>query len=287
VLTGLHLLLTYRCTHTCDHCFLNCSPRRDGTFTPEMIDIVLAEAAKMETVNSIYFEGGEPFLYYPLLLAGVGAASDSGFDVGIVTNAYWAESDSLAELFLAPLAGAGLTNLSVSDDAFHFDQNSETTPPRRALAAAERLEIDAGAIRIPHPRDDSGVRFRGRAAEMLTDGLPTSPAATFVECPDEDLENPGRVHLDGMGHVHLCQGLVMGNFLERPLSSIVAEWDPRPHPIAGPLLAGGPAKLAEAVAPELAKSEFVSACHLCYRVRQAARKLHPDELAPPGVYDPD
>ena len=286
MLTGLHLLLTYRCTHACDHCFLSCGPGRSGTFTPEQIDGVLAEAERIGTVDTIYFEGGEPFLYYPLLLAGVGAAKEAGFTVGIVTNAFWAESDSIADLYLAPLAGAGLDDLTLSDDAFHWGEGEEVTPPRRAAAAAERLGLPTGTICIPPPEEDpAGVRYRGRAAEKLTDGLPTHPAATFVECPDEDLLDPGRVHLDAYGGVHLCQGLLMGNFLERPLSEIVATWDPRSHPIAGPLFEGGPAKLAEAIAPELSKSEFVSACHLCYRARQAARGRFPGELGPAGVYE--
>ena len=33
MLTGVHILLTYKCTSECDHCFLHCSPAREGTFT--------------------------------------------------------------------------------------------------------------------------------------------------------------------------------------------------------------------------------------------------------------
>ena len=51
--TGLHLLLTYRCTHTCDHCFLSCSPFRAGTFTPELLGEVLTEAGKIGTIREI------------------------------------------------------------------------------------------------------------------------------------------------------------------------------------------------------------------------------------------
>jgi MoaA/NifB/PqqE/SkfB family radical SAM enzyme len=32
-LTGLHVLLTYRCTFECDHCFVWGSPNQAGTFT--------------------------------------------------------------------------------------------------------------------------------------------------------------------------------------------------------------------------------------------------------------
>ena len=93
MLTGLHLLLTYQCNSECDHCFLYCSPRSQGTFTLNQIRTLLDEARKIDTLNSIYFEGGEAFLYYPVLLEGIRIAQEAGFDVGIVTNAYFATDD--------------------------------------------------------------------------------------------------------------------------------------------------------------------------------------------------
>jgi MoaA/NifB/PqqE/SkfB family radical SAM enzyme len=33
MLTALHVLLTYRCTMACEHCFLYCGPAARGTFT--------------------------------------------------------------------------------------------------------------------------------------------------------------------------------------------------------------------------------------------------------------
>jgi len=276
---SLHLLLTYHCTHECDHCFVRSGPGARGTFTPELLDGVIAEAKKLGTVGSIWFEGGEPFLYYPLLLEGVRRAADAGLDTGIVTNCYWAESESTAELFLRPLFDAGLTDFFVSDDAFH---HGEENPSTRAVAAAERLGRKARAICIPPPEEADGVTYRGRAAEKLTEGRPMRPAAEFAECPDEDLESPGRVHLDAYGNVHICQGISMGNFRERPLSEILANWDPRSHPICGPLLEGGPARLAEV--HDLEEHAAVSACHLCTKVREALLDAYPDSLAPRQLY---
>ena len=67
MLTGIHFILTYTCNFECDHCFLYCSPRSGGTFTIGQVTEVLDEAQKIGTVDWIYFEGGEPFLYFPLL----------------------------------------------------------------------------------------------------------------------------------------------------------------------------------------------------------------------------
>ena len=42
-LTGLHLLLTYRCTYECDHCFAWGSPRQEGTMTLGIVRNILQQ----------------------------------------------------------------------------------------------------------------------------------------------------------------------------------------------------------------------------------------------------
>ena len=69
-LSGLHILLTYQCTYECDHCFVWGSPWQSGTLTLEQVRDILRQAREAN-VEWIYFEGGEPFLYYPLLRRGV------------------------------------------------------------------------------------------------------------------------------------------------------------------------------------------------------------------------
>ena len=176
--------------------------------------------------------------------------------------------------------------LAISDDRFHHGEHGES-PALRARRAAERLGISAGAIAIPHPDEGDGVRFRGRAADTLVGtlagGLPRRPAGEFTECPDEDLRDPDRVHVDAHLNVHLCQGLLMGNLREVPLARLLAEWQPDAHPVVGPLLRGGPAELARAHGFDTGPG-FVSACHLCYRVRDALRDRYPSSLGPASVY---
>ncbi len=52
------------------------------------------------TVETVYFAGGEPSLYYPLLLEGLRLAASLGLRAGVVTNAYWATSVEDAEIWL-------------------------------------------------------------------------------------------------------------------------------------------------------------------------------------------
>ncbi len=89
-LSGLHLLLTCQCNYSCDHCFVWGDPFQSGTMTLQQIGRILDEGENHGSVKSIYFEGGEPFLYYPVMVRGIRMAAKRGFSVGVVTNGYWA-----------------------------------------------------------------------------------------------------------------------------------------------------------------------------------------------------
>ncbi|UCH71080.1 MAG: radical SAM protein, partial [Candidatus Bathyarchaeota archaeon] len=65
-LKGVHLLLTYRCDAECDHCFVWGSPFQDGTMTIQNLKEIFRQGKSLKTVKSIFFEGGEPLLYYPI-----------------------------------------------------------------------------------------------------------------------------------------------------------------------------------------------------------------------------
>jgi hypothetical protein len=295
MLTGLHFLLTYMCNSECDHCFLYCSPRSQGTFTLSQISELLDEAKKISTVESIYFEGGEAFLYYPVMLEGIKIARNAGFQVGVVTNAYFATDIEDAKLWLKPLHELGISDLSLSNDPYHYEDENDN-PSVRAHKAAKELDIPVGEIRIEEPsvatdeKQKKGepiiggsTMFRGRAVEKLTGGLPRRRWEEFTECIHEELESPKRVHLDPYGNVHICQGLSMGNAWETPLSELVNNYDAASHPICGPLVKGGPALLAREYEVEH-EDEYVDACHFCYSVRKALIERFPQYLAPPQVY---
>ena len=294
-ISGLHFLITYRCTFECDHCFVWGSPAQTGTFTLADIERSLDQARALGTIRSVYFEGGEPFLFYPILLAGVRAAFERRFEVGIVTNGYWATSIEDAVEWLRPMAGL-LTDLSVSSDLLHYDQvvSSEC---RNIRAASKRLGIPAATITCERPQaapaaplqgrgqpvEGGGVMFRGRAVASFADKAPKQPWDSFRECPHEDLAEPQRVHLDPLGNLHLCQGLVMGNLFERPLREIVESFAPQEDPVVGPLLAGGPAGLVRFY--DLPHAEaYADACHLCYTTRQLLRPRFAKTLGPGQMY---
>jgi hypothetical protein len=300
MLTGVHLLLTYRCTFECGHCFVYSSPRAEGTMRLGQVRDILDQARDAGTVTSIYFEGGEPFLFYPTLVEGVRLARERGFEVGIVSNSYWALSEEDALAGLRPLAELGLASLSLSDDEFHHEGEGPS-PARAAVAAARELGIPASTICIEKPFVEAapgegqapgqpviggGAMFKGRAVETLTEGLPRRPWSQLDACPHEDLQSPSRVHVDAYGYVHLCQGIVMGNLFETPLAELVAGYDATAHPVCGPLVEGGPARLGESHGVEH-ESAYVDECHACFDVRKRLLDRFPEALAPRQVYGVD
>ena len=297
MLTGIHFILTYMCNAECDHCFVYSSPHAKGTFTLSQIRRALDEATNIGTVRWIYFEGGEPFLFYPLMLEGIKIARSIGFKVGVVTNAYYATSEEDVELWLKPLRKLEVSDLSISDDIFHYEEERDN-PAKRAFTAATRLGMPVSSICIGEPSVrtatdkecsrgepaiSSSVMFRGRAAEKLTDRIPGRWWEEFTECPYEDLREPKRVHIDSSGNVHICQGLCMGNMWETPLSLLVKNYDANSHPISGPLIRGGPALLAKEYNVEH-EDRYVDECHFCYFVRLALINRFPQYLAPKQVY---
>jgi MoaA/NifB/PqqE/SkfB family radical SAM enzyme len=297
MLRGIHFLLTYVCNYECDHCFLYCSPNSKGTFTIQKLRKVLDEAKKIPTVEWIYFEGGEPFLYYPIMIEGAKLTKEKGFKLGIVTNSYWATAIEDAELWLKPFIEIGVDDLSMSDDLFHYG-NEQMNLAKNARTAANNLNLNASSICIDKPEVQiqsekehekgtpvigGGAMFRGRAVETLTKGLPTRSWRTLTTCPHEDLEKLGRVHIDPFGNVQICQGLSIGNAWKTPLSKLIEEYDVSKHPICGPLFRGGPAQLSKEY--NIATGEgYVDECHFCYLVRSQLIDKYPEYIGPKQVY---
>src|SRR4030066_2236097 len=292
-LNGLHLLLSYQCTFECDHCFVWGSPFQSGTMTLETIRIILNQARETGAVEWIYFEGGEPFLYYQVMLSGINEAADLGFKVGIVTNSYWATSEEDALLWLKPLAGK-VQNLTISSDLFHYSEKV-SQQSKYVTRVAERLNIPLGIICIEKPeiqasstvgqipQSSSSIMYRGRAAEKLINNISLHSKENFVDCPHENLEDPGRVHIDPFGNIHICQGISIGNLKVSSIKKISGKFNPIKHPILGPLLEGGPYKLVEHYQLSCADA-YADACHLCYEARILLRKQFPATLIPDQMY---
>jgi len=295
-LKGVHFLLTYRCDSECDHCFVWGSPKARGVFTLKQIKEILAEAKKLGTVNYVSIEGGEPFLYYSIMVKAVEEAVKLGFHVEILSNCYWATCAEDAVEWLFPIAAAKDIELSLSSDLYH-GENWEIEEVKNAVKAAKTLGIKVGVIAIKHPSAEAPcpseiegakvglweLMYRGRAFSRLTEKASKRPWSEFTKCPYENFANQGRVHVDSFGYVHVCQGISIGNAWQKPFSKIIEEYNPYENPILEPLICGGPVALVEKFS--LPHDElYADACQLCYAARCLLQNKYQDILTPNQMY---
>lgn len=291
----LDLLLTYKCNLECDHCFVFGSPDAKGVMKISDIKEILEQARKIPSIEWICFEGGEPVLYYPILLWGLREAKKLGFKTAFITNAYWATSVEDAKEWLKPILEIGVSDVVISDDTFHYGKEEENLA-KYARQAAEEFGLPVSKISIEEPKQymkekqwrgepvrEGAVLFKGRPAEKLIEGVPRRPWKEFDKCVDEDFSNQKRVHIDPFGYVHVCQGITMGNMKKTPLHVMFEQFNPHTHPICEPILRGGPAELVRTYNVEHEKS-YVDECHLCYCTRLKLRKMFPEILAPDQMY---
>ena len=183
----------------------------------------------------------------------------------------------------------------MSSDLYHYDVKL-SQQAKFATRAAENLGIPVGVISVAQPEDidaaaavgqlpmgESAVMYHGRAAEKLAPRATKYPWEQFKECPYENLLDPGRIHVDPFGYLHICQGITIGNLFQVPLREICDNYDPDSHPITGPLLKGGPVALVSHYdLPH--RDAYADACELCYESRIKLREQYPVELAPDQVY---
>ena len=289
MLSQLHIILTYSCNKECDHCFVYSSPEAKGTFTSIQLENVIEEAKKIGSIEWIYFEGGEPFLFFPILIEAIKKAKMNGFKVGIVSNGYWATSEENTLFYLKILKDLKIDDLSISDDCFHINLDEEEHPGPILEKVANDLQLPFQVLALREVNSpnivsaEGDIRFTGRA-DKLTEGLPIKKSGGFNRCSKEKLEDPERVHLDPYGYVHVCQGITIGNFQEQPLSKIISNYDPYTHSIVSMLLKGGPLELANHYALSY-KEKFVDGCHMCYEIRRDLRSYHPEFLQPNQIYN--
>ncbi len=292
-LDGIHFLVTYRCTYTCDHCFVWSSPDVEGTMTIAQLRDTIDQAAATGQIGTVYFEGGEPTLAYPVVLEAAAHARERGLEWGLVSNCYWATSVEDARVWLRPFKELGISDLSLSSYAYFVEHADEARLQNAATAAHELglpmmiLEVGATA-RLDVPGlclgDVGEVMHKGRAAVELAPARATRPPETLVTCPYEDFAEPGRTHLGPDGELQICQGISAGNVWRDGLAAVIERYDPAAQPVVREILAGGPWALAQAHGHVPECELYADECHLCYEVRVALRERFPGVLTPAQCY---
>jgi hypothetical protein len=295
-LEAIHFLLTYRCTYSCDHCFLWGDPEQQGTMTLAQVTDVIDQAVALGGVDFVYFEGGEPTMYSPVLIAAARHARKKGLDFGVVTNCHWAESVDDAKLWLQPLKELDIADFSLSSYAYFGAAHEQEELLRNAIVAAQQLDLPMAVLEVGAPADlaDLGVAcgdpgaimYKGRAAVTFAPDQATRRPKTLTSCPYEELADPERCHVGADGELQVCQGISAGNIFATPggLAAVAAAFDPRNMPVFADLLRGGPWELARAHGVKPARELYADECHLCFETRLALRARYPRVLAPDQAY---
>ena len=191
-LEGIHFLVTYRCTYACDHCFVWGSPDAEGTMTLAQLASLIDQAAACG-VETVYFEGGEPMLAYPVVLAAADHARRRGLQWGMVTNCFWATSVEDARLWLEPCAKLGIADLALSSYAYFVD-GADEAPLRNAVLAAQELGLPVGVLEVGAAacldvpglclgRGCFGIMCKGRAVRSSPPGEPPGHPRRWSPAP--------------------------------------------------------------------------------------------------------
>jgi pyruvate-formate lyase-activating enzyme len=115
--SDIGIAITNRCNIECRHCVSDCRLFGKEKLSETSIMDIIKQSARLNSVRSVVFTGGEPFLEYDTLIKSVSLCKTLGLEARVVTNGFWASTPSAAEQKLKELNGLKIMN--VSTDPFH------------------------------------------------------------------------------------------------------------------------------------------------------------------------
>ncbi|NIP26074.1 MAG: radical SAM protein [Phycisphaerae bacterium] len=292
------LLLTYKCNCSCEFCYYNCSPDKNGLMS---IDTALSiwQSLRILAVDAakIHITGGEPFLYWDHLLEILEEAKKQNLGkVDLIeTNGFWATNRETIKQRLKALDRLGMLRLKISTDPFHQEYVDMEPVCLLSGIANEILGSDRVLVRwkkyLENPVEMTGqsaderkrqyiramndyhCRFTGRAAQKLAELVAHTPIEdlTLMNCKSDFLGAKG-IHIDPFGNVFssTCSGIIIDNVNQKPLEEIWKEFHPAKNDFIKTLFNFGPVGLLDkAIKLGYKVSEnYASKCHLCTSVRQ-------------------
>jgi MoaA/NifB/PqqE/SkfB family radical SAM enzyme len=144
------LLLTYKCNCSCEFCYYNCGPDKNGLVS---VDTALNSWQSMKNLAGdaakIHITGGEPFLYWDHLLKILEEAKKQNLGkVDLIeTNGFWATSEESIKQQLKVLDELGMVRLKISTDPFHQEYVDMESVRFLADIATETLGPDRVMVR--------------------------------------------------------------------------------------------------------------------------------------------
>jgi pyruvate-formate lyase-activating enzyme len=286
--TRVNFRFTHHCNIACRHCYNGSGPHLKAQRIP--LEPMLTIIAQMPDVGigRLNLTGGEPFLYPDHLIAVIAAGRGAGLrGISILTNGFWATTDSKAKQVLERLSAAGFMQgsddfLKVSSGTYH----QEFIPFDRALTLARSyyamfgrpLKID---FELPpgesetkrHIRNQVGdaglskqvqLSFRevaplGRAKELR--GIATRPIDDACDIINEIVFDPDGTARPCCGLNNENQGVIVGELQTHSLTDLVKHM--QNDPILQFLAANPMSAIFEHLDKPANPNGYSSHCHLC------------------------
>ena len=160
------IILTYRCHSGCKHCLYNSGPGWGmEAISRETLRHALETLASWEPPPQVHLTGGEPFIFFDLLLEGTRLAAGLGITVYAETGASWCTDDGAARDRFAALQEAGMAAVLISCSPFH----AEKIPPVRTVRVAP-----SHRVAFPGRRSFLAAAFRlSKRAAHESQNVPT------------------------------------------------------------------------------------------------------------------
>lgn len=294
-LSTIGLLLTYRCTIHCPHCFAEAGPgRKEKMALGSALGWIDEIAAYRDgCIRSVELTGGEPFFDLQTLALVSDHAMKAGLSITAATNAGWAGTLEQAILTLNELPG--IRKISISTDVYHqqfipdghihnaviaaellgrrydITVTTESEQDERYLKVMERLErivarrLIGTRITLPVGRALKPARSCKRKLSQEPSSKPCGSSVPLI-LPDGRL-----IACSGpMTAIHDPNPLSLGNLRRESLSSILerAETNPLLHLIR----VWGPHRMVSLLQSrghgDLLPKEYLcgSSCDICSRL---------------------
>jgi len=270
-------------------CCFSCSPHNQQRLDKELVKDLIGQAAKLGTVKSIGFSGGEAVLYYDDLRECVACARQYGLYSTLVSNGFWAADLEKGRALLGGLVKEGLRHLSLSVDQFH-QEYVPLESVRNAMRLGEEYHV-LSAITLMELRDGYSAAHYMEALRPNIYGkdlivYPAFPAGAaknnipeeqFVKaCSVETARCPFDNHITILfdGSLMMCcsqfshdiQPVHLGNYKDTTLSEAIHNFNSNPFLYV--LLSDGfkfYVDLARKLGFQVDEYYCVS-CHLCYHL---------------------
>ena len=139
LLTKLAIVMTDKCSASCDMCCFGCTPHGKMHLSTELMKDVIRQAGETKSVHSVGFTGGEPFLFFDQLKECAAYAKSLGLRVTVNTNGFWGKNEKRALEMVLELNEAGVEVISFSADRYH-----QQFVPIKDLQTAMHVTVEAG-----------------------------------------------------------------------------------------------------------------------------------------------